>query len=491
VGEMAQTSGGCEVWLDRAPLKYPGLAPWEILLSEAQERMTLAVEPDKPELLLSLAEKREVEATIIGRFTDTGMFIAKHGDRVVGALDMSFLHEGLPQKVLRAEWKKPLHEEPNQPEPDDYKEILKDMLTRLNICSIGAKLRQYDHEVKGLSVVKPLVGAECDCPSDATVNQLEHGSREGLIIAEGICPNQSDIDTYRMAQSAMDEAVRRVIAAGGRLPSSESMFSVLDNFCWCDPEPSETNTDAGYKAAQLVRACKGAHDYAAFFSLPFISGKDSMKNDSVIDDRRISIPPTLLITAIAKLEDVEKTVTMEAKMAGDKVYLVGLTKDEPGASEYLRYLGEKYRGNPYIGNRVPSVDLEGSRLCYEALSRAIDRGLVNSSHALTIGGLGVGLALVAFGGMLGLEIDLSKAPVEEQLDDSEILFNESNSRFLITVPEDKRTAFEEIMAACPCSWIGQVSSDASLRVSGVRGGLIIDADISDLKKAWKTTLVGT
>jgi phosphoribosylformylglycinamidine synthase len=490
VGEMAQTSGGCEVWLDRAPLKYPGLAPWEILLSEAQERMTLAVEPSKAELLLSLAKKREVEATIIGRFTDSGEFIAKHGDRVVAALDMCFLHEGLPQKVLRAEWKKPLHEEPNQLEPDDYNRVLKDMLTRLNICSIEAKLRQYDHEVKGLSIVKPLVGVECDCPSDATVNQLEYGSKEGLIIAEGICPNQSDIDTYNMAQSAMDEALRRVIAAGGRLPGPDTMLSVLDNFCWCDPEPAETNPDASYKAAQLVRACKGAHDYAVFFDIPFISGKDSMKNDSVIDGKRVSIPPTLLVTAIAKLDDVEKTVTLEAKTAGDIVYLLGVTKDEPGASEYLRYLGEKARGNPYLGNRVPSVDLEGSRRCYEALSRAIDKGLVNSAHALTIGGLGVGLALVTFGGMRGLEVDLSKAPVEEQLDDPGILFNESNGRFLITVPEKKKVAFEETMAGCPCSRIGEVSNDTLLRVSGARGHLIIEADISDLKKAWKTTLRG-
>jgi phosphoribosylformylglycinamidine synthase len=175
-----------------------------------------------------------------------------------------------------------------------------------------------------------------------------------------------------------------------------------------------------------------------------------MKNDSVIDGKRVSIPPTLLVTAITKLDDVEKTVTLEAKTAGDIVYLLGLTKDEPGASEYLHYLGERDRGNPFMGNRVPSVDLEGSRRCYKALSRAIDKGLVNSAHALTIGGLGVGLALVTFGGMRGLEVDLSKAPVEEQLDDPGILFNESNGRFLITVPEKKKVAFEETMAGCPC-----------------------------------------
>jgi len=490
VGEMARLSGGCEVWLERAPLKYQGLDPWEILLSESQERMTLAVDPARLEEFLALARRREVEATVIGRFTDSGKFHAKYGDDTVAFLDMSFLHDGVPQKSLRAVWKRPRHEEPNVPEPDDYGRALKDMLGRLNLCSIEKKLRQYDHEVKGLSVVKPLVGKEHDCPSDATVNLLEYGSREGLIMAEGICPFYSDIDTYSMAQSAMDEAVRRVIAVGGKLPSRDAMLSVLDNFCWCDPEPSETNPDAFYKMAQLVRACKGIYDYATFFNIPFISGKDSMKNDSVIDGVRVSIPPTLLITALTKLDDIEKVVTMGVKRAGDAVYILGLTKNELGGSEYYRYIGEESRGSPYIGNSVPQVDLRKAKPLYEALSRAIDARLVNSVHTLTLGGLCVGLALIAFGGMLGLEAHLSKVPVDQVSKNSEVLFSESNGRLLVTVPEEKRAAFEAIMGENTYALIGKVLGEKRLRVLGLDGGLIIDSDLAELKRAWKATLEG-
>ena len=490
VGEMARLCGGCEVWLEKAPLKYEGLDPWEILLSEAQERMTLAVDPAKLEEFLELAQRRDVEATVLGRFTDSGKFHAKYGDRTVAFLDMDFLHEGVPQKSLRAVWRRPRHEEPNPSEPDDYNKVLRDMMARLNVCSIEKKLRQYDHEVKGLSVVKPLVGKEHDCPSDATINLIEHGSREGLIIAEGICPHYSDIDAYHMAQSAMDEAIRRVITVGGKLPGRETMLSVLDNFSWCDPEPSETNPDAFYKMAQLVRACKGIYDYATFFGIPFISGKDSMKNDSVIDGVRVSIPPTLLITALAKLDDVDKVVTMDVKQAGDAVYILGLTKNELGGSEYYRYVGEKTRRTPYIGNNVPQVDLQKAKPLYEDLSKAIDTGLVSSAHVLTLGGLGVGLALIAFGGMLGLEVHLSKVPVDHVSKDSEVLFSESNGRFLVTVPQEKREDFEAIMSENACTLIGRVIADKCLRVFGLDDRLIIDSDLSELKRAWKATLEG-
>jgi phosphoribosylformylglycinamidine synthase len=488
IGEMARLCGGCEVWLERAPLKYEGLDPWEILLSEAQERMTLAVDPARLEEFLALARRRDVEATVLGKFTDSGKFHAKYGDWTVAFLDMSFLHEGVPQKSLKAVWKRPRHEEPNLPEPDDYNQVLKEMLGRLNVCSIEKKLRQYDHEVKGLSVVKPLVGKEYDCPSDASVNILEYGSKEGLIIAEGICPHYSDIDTYHMAQSAMDEAVRRVVAVGGKLPSRETMLSVLDNFCWCDPEPSETNPDAFYKMAQLVRACKGIYDYATFFGIPFISGKDSMKNDSVIDGVRVSIPPTLLITALAKLDDAEKVVTMNVKRACDIIYILGLTKNELGGSEYYRYIGEKIGGRPYVGNSVPQVDLKRAKTLYEALSRATDAGLVHSVHTLTLGGLGVGLALIAFGGMLGLEVHLSKVPVDYISRNWELLFSESNGRFLVTVPEDKEAAFETTMAGNTYAPIGRVVDERRLRVFGLDGSLIIDAELAELKRAWKATM---
>ncbi len=330
IGEMARLSNGCEIDLEKAPLKYQGLDPWEILLSEAQERMTVGVAPSKSEEFLKLAERRDVEATILGRFTDSGKFHIRYGGKTVAYLDLEFMHEGVPQKELTAVWKQPQHVEPEFEQPEDLTGVLKSMLARLGICSTERKLRQYDHEVKGLSIVKPLVGKEHDMPSDATISLLELGSREGLIFAEGLNPHYSDIDTYHMAASAMDEAVRRVIAVGGKLPDAETPFAALDNFCWCDPEQSEKTPDGDYKLAQLVRACKALYDYAKAFGLPFISGKDSMKNDSIINDVKTSIPPTLMVTAVAKMRDVGKAVTMDVKAPGDLVYVVGETLDELG-----------------------------------------------------------------------------------------------------------------------------------------------------------------
>ena len=490
VGEMARYCGGCEVWLDRAPLKYAGLDPWEILISEAQERMTLAIDPTKLEMFLSLASRRDVEATVIGRFTDSGKFHVKYGERTVAFLDMEFLHEGVPQKSMKAIWKQQQYEEPKLPEPSNYGEALGDMLGRLNLCSIEKKLRQYDHEVKGLSIIKPLIGKECDIPSDATVNLLEYGSQEGLIITEGIRPHYSDIDAYWMAQSALDEAIRRVIATGGKLPNRDRMLSILDNFCWCDPEPSDTNSDASYKMAQLVRACKGIYDYAIYLGIPLISGKDSMKNDSVMQGIRVSIPPTLLITALAKLDDIKNATTMDVKQAGNAVYLLGLTRNELGGSEYYRYLGEKARGKPYVGNNVPKVDLCRIKSLYEALSQAIGKGLVSSAHALTLGGLGVGLAQIAFGGTLGLEIHLCNVPKENVSKDSEILFSESNGRFLVTVPEEKRKDFELTMKESTFAFLGNVVEEKHLLIFGLDGRLIADADLGELKHKWSVVLEG-
>ncbi len=490
VGEMARLSGGCELWLERAPLKYQGLDPWEILLSEAQERMTLAVDPEKLDAFLSLAAEREVEATALGRFTDSGKFHAKYAGKTVAYVDMEFLHNGLPRKKLQAVWKRVSNEEPNLDEPDDFSLALKEMLGRLNICSIEKKLRQYDHEVKGLSVVKPLTGRERDVPSDATISLLEYGSYEGLILAEGICPHYSDIDTYHMAQSAMDEAVRRVIAAGGRLPDRDRILCVLDNFSWCDPEPSENNPDATYKMAQLVRACKGLYDYASYFGIPFISGKDSMKNDSIIEGKRVSIPPTILVTGLAKLKDVRKAVTLDLKHAGDCVYVVGETFDELGGSEYLRYLGEREVGRPYVGNNVPKVNLQKAMAIYKALGEATENGLVESAHTPTFGGLGVALALTAFAGMLGLDVDLRNVPAEGVDRDSVLLFSESNSRFIVTVSQSNRERFEKCLAGVPFALVGRVTEEQRLRVRGSGGRLLIDSDLTELKQAWKKTFEG-
>jgi len=477
VGEMARDSNGCELHLEKAPLKYAGLQPWEILLSEAQERMTLAVPPEHVDALLALAARRGVEATVLGRFTASGRFHVLYEGQTVAAIDMDFLHNGVPQMRLMATWRPPILHEPQLPEPEDYAAFLCAILGRLNICSKEAWVRQYDHEVQGTSVVKPFVGAANDGPSDAAVLRPLLDADVGIVVANGICPRYGDIDTYHMAACAVDEAVRNVIAVGGRL----GRIAGLDNFCWPDPVPSPTNPDAEYKLAQLVRANQALYDYCRAYDLPCISGKDSMKNDYRVGEAKISIPPTLLFSTLGVIDDVTKVVTMDAKQSGDVVYVLGVTKAELGGSEYYDLRG-------HLGGSVPHVDAAAARRLYEALSVAIARGLVASCHDCSDGGLGVALAETAFAGDLGMEVDLRAVPRADDLRDDLLLFSESASRFVVTVHPDQEPAFEEAMRGLPCAAVGKVTDAGVFQVIGRSGAVLIEAGIDRLKAAWQQPL---
>ena len=477
VGEMARGPGGCEIWLDKVPLKYPGLDPWEILLSESQERMTLAVAPEKVEELLELARKMEVEATVIGRFTSSGVFHCLWRGRTVAYLRMDFFHEGLPRMELEARWRRPRHPEPSFPPPEDLGEVLERMLSRLNICSKEWVVRQYDHEVQGGSVLKPLVGAACDGPSDAAVVRPLLESFEGVVVSHGICPRYGDIDTYWMTACALDEAIRNNVAVGG----DPTRMVALDNFCWPDPVKSEKTPDGEYKLAQLVRACKALYDFTTAYSVPCISGKDSMKNDYIGGGVKISIPPTVLFSVLGKMDDVRRAVSMEAKRPQDLVYVLGVTYPELGGSEYFAMMG-------YVGNEVPQVRAEESRELYLRLWKAIQEGLVASCHDCSDGGLGVALAEVAFSGSLGMEVDLREAPQEGVERDDYLLFSESQSRFVVTVRPEHRGAFEELMEGVPFSRIGVVREGRTFGVIGLEGRKVIEADIFRLKEAWQRPL---
>lgn len=494
VGETAIHCNGCDLDLARVPLKYEGLQPWEILVSEAQERMTVAVSPERVTDFLELAKQMDVEATVLGSFTDTGKFHIRYGEKTVGYLDLDFLHYGVPRMSLKAKWRKPQLMEPNFEEPENLNHILLDMLSRLNVCSKEYKLRQYDHEVKGLSVIKPLIGEDDDVPSDATVSLLEYGSREGLILAEGINPAYSEIDTYHMAASVVDEAVRRIIAAGGSLPTQESILYGLDNFCW--NISSLNDEDGQYKLAQLVRANKAIADCCLAYSVPIISGKDSMKNvwkmrevvGGHVVDKVISIPPTLMFSARAKISDVSRAVTMDIKSPGDLVYVVGETFDETGGSEYYRYIGEKVCGKPYVGNRVPKVNLKDAREIYSRMSEATQRRLPHSIHTPTLGGLGVAFALTSIAGAYGMNIDLRRVPRSNVCRNDILLFSESNSRFIVTVSKDKKTEFEAVMEGVKHAYVGDVTQTPFLKIRGLRGRNVISLSVKRLKGAWKNPL---
>jgi phosphoribosylformylglycinamidine synthase len=490
VGEMAKASGGAKLDLAQAPLKYAGLAPWEIFLSEAQERMTLAVPERDLGEFLALARRREVEAAVLGTFTDSGFLEVTFGAETVALIDMEFLHEGDPDLDLPAVWEPKRFVEPEGPPPSDWDATLLAMLARLNLCSNEVKARHYDHEVKGLTVIKPWVGAGADVPAEATVFLLRHGGTRGYVLSEGINPFYSDIDTYAMAQSVLDEAVRKQLCGGARL----DRIAALDNFCWPDPVLSTSTPDGAYKMAQLVRACRGLYDLTRAYATPLVSGKDSMKNDSTMGGVKISVPPTLLVSALGQIDDVASALTLDVKLEGDVVFLLGVTRDETGGSEYFRFRGDRDGVSaapggpaPYVGNRVPRVDPKETLPLYRALAAATGKRLVRSAATPGKGGLALALARSAMAGELGMELDLDAAPDLAGLPADVALFSESNGRFVVTVPPEKAAAFAALFAGLPCHRIGRVTSALSLSLT-LGGKRLVDLPVAAMKTAYKETL---
>jgi phosphoribosylformylglycinamidine synthase subunit PurSL len=486
VGEMGEKIGA-EVHLDRVPLKYEGLTYTEIWISEAQERMVLSVPEERWPALESLCRSENVEATTIGRFVPTGRLQLFYAGKQVGDLDMRYLHGGRPPVVRQAVY---LSQESRakSPEPDisalaldsrlltldSYTDDLLQILASPNVASKEWIVRQYDHEVQGGSVVKPFVGAANDGPSDAAVIRPVLGSRRGIVIACGMNPRYGDFDTYHMAASAIDEAVRNCVAVG----ADPRRIAILDNFCWGDCERPET-------LGSLVRAALACHDVAIALGTPFISGKDSLNNEFSYtapngERRTIAIPPSLLISALGQVDDVSQCVTMDLKQAGNLLYLVGETRDELGGSHFALV-------NNLQGGQVPTVDPERARETFESLHRAIRSGLVRACHDLSEGGIAVAAAEMAFAGGLGARIDLNATPAGESArEPAVLLFSESNTRFLCEVPADRSSEFERIMSKLPFARVGEVTADGRL-VMASGGRPVIDADIRELKETWQAT----
>ncbi|RYY12414.1 MAG: phosphoribosylformylglycinamidine synthase, partial [Cytophagaceae bacterium] len=345
IGELATISGGATVELARVPLKYPGLRPWEIFLSESQERFTLAIDPARLYELLALGREMEVELTDIGVFTDSGVLDVRFDQQLIAGLTLEFLHDGVPRKTLVAEYVKPAAREPAIAPLYDYTETLLKLLGSLNICSRESVIRQYDHEVKGRTVVKPLMGATGQAPQDAAVVRFNFESWEGVAVSNGILPRLGDLDAYQMSAGSFDEAVRQIISVGGKLPNltpgDGNFWSVNDNFCVPDSVYDPTiNPDGKQKLAKLVQMCQALRDACAAYCIPLTSGKDSMKNDFKADGVKISVPPTVLYSMTAKVEDVRQVVTSDFKQADDVIYLLGETYDELGGSEFYQLYNE-------------------------------------------------------------------------------------------------------------------------------------------------------
>jgi phosphoribosylformylglycinamidine synthase II len=483
VGETARFSNGCVIELDKVPLKYDGLDQWEIWISESQERMTIAVPPEHEARFFELSALHAVESTVIGRYTDTGKLHLTYDGQTCAFVDLDLLTAGFPQWEFDAEWRSPAHRgmvEPVVTAPAAQSPILLEMLSRPNICSKNWICRQYDHEVQGTSVIKPLVGVERDIPSDAAVLRPVLSSDRGLAFAQALLPFYSSIDAYHMTTCTIDEAVRRLVAVGGDLDH----IGGVDNFCWpaiqYDPR---TNPDGRFKAAQLVRSCRAVRDMCLDYGIPLLSGKDSMYVDGHLPGRhgikrKISALESLQFSTTSILEDTGRCTTLDPKIPGDLVYVLGSTRDELGASEYYDMLG-------YIGRNVPKVAPEVFLPLYRALALTIGQGLVASVHGIYRGGLGVHLAMKAMAGGFGLQIELSRVPAEALDRNDGLLYSESAGRFIVTVDPGQKAAFEGHFAGMAMACIGSVTETPVLKVVGLNGETCIDLTVSDLKAAWQ------
>ena len=480
IGEMAEYTNGCRIDLAKVPLKQPGLSPWEILVSESQERMTVSVKPEDVTAFEKLALLHEVEATSVAEFTSTGIFHVQYGESTVAYLPIEFLHDGVPQLELESEWKIPEHKPFTPPQTADHNTILTDLLARPNIASKESWVRQYDHEVIAQTAVKPFVGVKRDGPADAGVIAPIHGNPRGLVVSCGIAPRYSDIDAGAMAAAAIDEAVRNAVCVGVDVDK----IAGLDNFCWPDPIESEKTPDGKFKLAQLVRANRELERICRAYRLPCVSGKDSMKNDYGKGPNKISIPPTLLFSLFGDHPDVRNSATSDLKHPGDKLYLVGESLEELGASE-LAFMMTESGHAAGIGGNVPLLT-DPNRLfsSYRALSKAINSGVVKTAHDCSEGGLGVALAEMCIGGRIGAKIDIDGTG---NISTWARLWGESLGRIIIAVSPQNNAKFLELMTGHTTTFLGEV--EATTHLSIVDGfDELISIEVNDLVTSWQGTL---
>ncbi|MCU0597931.1 MAG: AIR synthase-related protein [Desulfobacterales bacterium] len=488
VGESARYSNGCRVWLEKVPLKYEGLDQWEIWVSESQERMTVSVHPRDIGRFMALSKKHAVESTVIGEFTDSGKLQITYDGKTCAYIDMDFLQSGFPQWEFDCEWLPPEKRglyEPVISEPKNYNLLLLELMGRPNICSKEWITRQYDHEVQGGSVIKPLAGVDRDINSDAAVIRPVLPSSRGIVFSQAMLPMYSVIDAYHMTTCTIDEAVRRMVAVG----ADPDHIGGVDNFCWPNiAYDHEHNPDGKFKAAQLVRSCKAMAEMCLSYGIPLMSGKDSMYVDGHLlgpfgETRKISALESLQFSAVGVIDNIEKCVSLDVKFPGDRLYLLGLTRNELGGSEYYERLG-------YIGIKVPEVDPDMFFPLYHALHKSIRQNLPASVHGIYRGGLAVHLAMKAMAGNIGISIDLDKVPVDREMRNDKKLFSESAGRFLVSVAPPDCGRFERLLEGLPYACIGEVIEEPTLKVTSGKYGAVISLSVSDLKTSWKKPFGG-
>ncbi|MFH1761199.1 MAG: AIR synthase-related protein, partial [bacterium] len=406
------------------------------------------------------------------------------GNDVVAKLHMNFLHDGIPRQRRQAVWSGYNENKViSGLKKSHLGKDLKEILSSYNVCSKEWIVRQYDHEVQGQTVVKPLQGpsVEISGPGDAAViwpytvagdREQGTGNREykGIVLSCGLNPEFGKIDPYWMAASAIDEALRNAVAVGADIEK----IALLDNFCWGNPNRPE-------QLGGIVRASMACYDMAKLFGTPFISGKDSLHNEYSLGGKLYSIPPALLISAVGVINDIRKTITMYLKAAGNLIYVLGVTKNEMGGSHYSKI-------KSISGGVIPKVDAGYSRNIMVQLNKAIERELITSCHDCSEGGIGVALAEMAIAGDKGVNVSLSEIPVQEKMSDMEILFSESNSRFIVEVKPQNVKEFEKTMAGLPVACIGNVAKGDKVLIEGSNNKNVVNEKVSSLSQAWRKTL---
>lgn len=489
--KRTRTDGGV-IHLDKVPKKYTGLADWEIWISESQERMTIAIDPDDISQFMELSRKHDVESTVIGEYTDSGALHIKSNGQTVGYIRNEFFEEKFPQWLFEARWTPPTERGLFEPDVSvsDYSTLLHRLLEMPNVASKEWIQRQKDHEVQGLMVLKPYIGINRDIPSDAVVLRSRYDSDVGLAVAQALNLDYSKIDAGEMVASSIDLAVRKVLAVGAQYDT----ITLIDNFCWPSIMESTSRPDHSFRAAQLVRACLALKDMQLALNAPLLSGKDSMYIDGTVTDKetgvskKLSGTESMLCTAHGVVKDVYKHKTSDAKKAGNLVYVIGTTKDELGGGEF-------YKSMDIIGHNVPKTVPGEYDDCYRKFQVARDEDILSSVNVVEHLGLFYALAEMCFGGNKGMDIDLGNVAVDESIntakagDEYKVLFSESTGRFVVEVRQRDSERFESIMgdyARC----IGTVTSDTSLQFRDFEGHSLANEDVMDLKTSWQRTSEG-
>lgn len=468
VGELAQDCGA-KVFLDKVPLKYPNLAPWEIWLSESQERMVLSVPKDSFAALQTLCSEEDVELACIGEFVSSGKLEIFYGEEQVCDLDLDFLFHGVPFQELRAKSTVKKSSRSSISQNLHPEKILLSLLAHHNIASKEAIIRQYDYEVQGMTVGGPFAGIGAQGPSDAAIIRPRYDSDRGVVVSCGINPWYGMEDPYAMAGCCIEEAIRNCVAVGG----DPERIAILDNFCWGDTR-NENQLGA------LVRCVQGCRDYALAYKTPFISGKDSLNNTYDREDgETVSIPGTLLISAVSVIPDVYRTISSDFKESGNLLYILGMTKDEMAGSHFSRIVKSE-------GGIVPKPDPSVSFPLMKSLYRAIGEGLVQSCHDCSEGGFAVALSEMMIGGAFGAEVDLAKIP-SDGCELFALLFGESQGRFIVEVKAESQDLFESLFQGFPCACVGKIIPDFRCKLSfGLQS--ICDIEGDKLDTAWRSTI---